>query len=221
MKPLLLSILCLAWASTASAQVTPINVQFKLISMKDNYDADPAPVVGETVRLVLGEKSDWQNADAGRKFVTDKKGEAHFVMDGLIDSRSRSRNIGFTPFSSWSKAEHMKIAVELEHKYPLEKDGPPKSFRWLLTMDLDCFKDGQCSTVGFMGIYTPDAQGRFTRALVRQGGTESWAVPELNGKVIWGMSYQVADFMLSPDENDPKRRTLKFAIKRLPPAISR
>ncbi len=218
---LLACALCFAWASLASAQTVPIDVQFKLVSMKDNYDAEPAPVVGETVRLVLGERPDWQNADAGRKFVTDAKGEAHFVMDALIDTRSRSRNIGFTPFSKSSQAEHMKIAVELEHKYPLEKDGPPKSFRWVLTMDLDCFRDGQCSTVGFMGINTPDAQGRFTKPLVRQAGTESWKVPELNDKVIWGMSYQVADFLMSVDENDPKKRTLKFAIKRLPPAISR
>jgi hypothetical protein len=29
------------------------------------------------------------------------------------------------------------------------------------------------------------------------------------------MSYQVADFLMSVDENDPKRRTLRFAIKRL------
>jgi hypothetical protein len=111
--------------------------------------------------------------------------------------------------------------VELEHKFPLEKEGALKSFRWLLTMDLDCFRDGQCSTVGFMAIHTPDAQGRFTKPLARQAGTESWKVPELNDKVIWGMSYQVADFLMSTDENDPKKRTLKFAIKRLPPPISR
>jgi hypothetical protein len=40
-------------------------------------------------------------------------------------------------------------------------------------------------------------------------------VPELNDQVIWGMSYQAADFMLSADENDPKKRTLKFAVKRV------
>ena len=221
MRPLLVAILTLTWAWIAGAQAVPVDVQFKLLGMKDNYDVDLAPLAGETVRLVLGEKPDWQSPAAGRKFVTDAKGEAHFTMDALIDTRWRSRNIGLTPFSKPAKADHLKIAVELQHTFPLEKDGPLKNFRWLLTMDLDCFHDGPCSTVGFMEIYPPDAQGRFTRPLARQADTESWKVPELNGKVIWGMSYQVADFMLSADENDPKKRTLRFAIKRLPQAVSR
>lgn len=199
----------------ASAQIIPIDVQFQLVGMKDNYDAAPAPLAGETVRLILGEGADWQSPNAGHKFVTDQKGEARFTMDAPIDTRWRSRNVGFTPFSMPVRADHLKIAVELEHWFPLEKNGPLKSFRWLLTMDLDCFHDGPCSTVGFMGIYTPDAQGRFTRALARVAGTESWKVPELNDQVIWGMSYQVADFLMNVDENDPKRRTLRFAIKRL------
>jgi len=168
------------------------------------------------VRLVLGQSPDWQNPDAGHKFVTDEKGEAHFTMDGLIDKRWQSRNVGFTPLRMPSRTDHMQIATELEHKFPIEKTGEYKTFRWLLTMDLDCFPDGQCSTVGFMGIYTPDAQGRFTKALARQGGTESWKVPQLNDQVIWGMSYEVADFMMSTVPNDPKKRTLKFAIKRRP-----
>ena len=75
--------------------------------------------------------------------------------------------------------------------------------------------------MGLMGILAPDVQARFTKPLARQAGTAAWKVPELNLKVIWGMSYQVADFLMSPDENDPKKRSLKFAIKRLPPSISR
>ena len=198
----------------ASGQTVPIDVKFTLLDVKDPYATPFPPLAGATVRLVLGESPNWQHPDAGHKFVTDAKGEAHFTMDGLIDTRWRSRNIGFTPFSMPSRADHMKIAVELEHNFPPEKEGPLKVFRWVLTMDLDCFR-GQCSTVGFMGIYTPDAQGRFTKPLARQGGTESWKVPELNDRVIWGMSYQVADFTMSPDPDDPKKRTLSFAIKRL------
>lgn len=208
-------LLSLGWGAAAIAQAVPIDVEFKLVGMKDNYDAEPAPLVGQTVRLVLGEAANWQDPGAGRQFVTDAKGEARFTMDAPLEARTRSRNIGFTPLRMPSRAEHLKIAVELEHKFSLDKDGPPRTFRWMLTMDLDCFKDGECRTVGFMGIYTPDAQGRFTKALVRQGGTESWKVPELGDKVVWGMSYQVADFMLGVDEKDPQKRTLKFAVKRL------
>ncbi len=200
----------------ARAQTVPINVDFTLLDVVDAYKTPYPPLAGETVRLVLGESRDWQNPDAGHKFVTDEKGEAHFTMNALIDPRWRWRNIGFTPLSMPVRSDHLKLGVELAHKFPLEKDGPVKAFRWLLTMDLDCFPNGQCSTVGFMGIYTPDAQGRFTKPLVRQGGTESWKVPELNDKVIFGMSYEVADFLMSRDSEDPKKRTLSLAIKRLP-----
>ena len=133
-----------------------------------------------------------------------------------IDSRIRSRNIGFTPFSAPSRAEHLKVAVELEHPFPADGNGPARSFRWLLTMDLDCFSNGECRTDGFMNIYTPDAQGRFSRQLVREGSGEAWKVPELGNQVMRGMRYQVADFLMTVDEKDPQRRTLQFAVKRLP-----
>jgi hypothetical protein len=67
-----------------------------------------------------------------------------------------------------------------------------------------------------MGIYPPDAQGRFTTALVRQAGNEAWKVPALKDQVIWGMEYEVADFTMSPDTADPKARTLRLAFKRSP-----
>jgi len=217
--------LLILWASCAafatSTQATPVDVQFKLIGTTDNFDADPPPVVGETVRLVLGETPDWQNPGAGRQFVTDSKGEARFTMDVPLDSRIRSRNIGFTPFSSYSRSEHMKIAVELKHELPVDTGGATRSFRWLLTMDVDCFKGGTCSSNDFMTIVTPDAQGRFTKTLARQGGNEAWLVPELGNKVMWGMSYKAVDFMLSTDENDPKKRTLRFVVKRLPRPVQR
>jgi hypothetical protein len=194
----------------ASAQIIPINVEFTFLDVSDSYINPFPPIPGATVRLVLGQTANWQNPDAGHKFVTDEKGEAHFTMDGLVDTRWSSRSMGFLPFGIPLPADHLKIAVEVERKVE------QKTLRWLLTMDLDCLKGGPCSTVGFMGIYTLDAQGRFTKPLARQGGTESWKVPELNDKVVYGMGYQAANFMLTADENDPKKRTLQFAIKRLP-----
>lgn len=181
---------------------------------KDPYKVPYPGLPGATVRLVLGAGPDWQSPTAGHKFVTDAKGEARFTMDGLLDSRWRSRPIGFTPFSMPTRAEHMQIALEVDHEFPLNGQ-PPKTFRWVLTMDLDCFRDGQCSTVDFMSIYTPDSKGRFTKLLPRQGSTESWKVQEFNGLVIFGMSYQVADFMLSSHPDNPKKRTLSLALKKL------
>jgi len=190
----------------ASAQNVPIEVSFTLLDVLE-------PLPGATVRLVLGASSDWQNANAGHKFVTDSKGEAHFTMDGIIEKRWRSQSIPFTPFRFPIRVDHMMIAVELEHRFQFVKDAPFQEFRWLLTMDLDRVGGGSCRTVGFMGIYTPDAQGRFTKPLPRRAGTESWTIPDLNHQVVWGMSYQVAGFMLS---SDPDKHTLSFAIKRLP-----
>src|ERR1700729_3524003 len=97
-------ILCFTWCLMASAQTVPVDVHFTLLGMKDNY-APPHPLPGETVRLVLGAGPDWQNPSAGRKFVTDEQGEARFTMDALIDTRWRSRNIGFTPFSMPTRAD--------------------------------------------------------------------------------------------------------------------
>ena len=206
----------LTWGSFAAAQMTPIDVQFRLIAMKDNYDAEPAPLAGVSTRLVLGDAAGWQEPDAGHRFVTDAKGEARFTVDALADARTRSRNIGFTPFSMPSRTEHLRIGVELEHRVVPEKGGAPRIFRWLLTMDLDCFRNGECRTVGFTGIHAPDAQGRFSIPLVRQGSAEAWKVPALDDQIVRGMSYQAADFMLSADERDPKKRTLNFMVKRLP-----
>lgn len=199
----------------ASAQTTPIDVEFKLLDLVDRY-RPPEPLPHATVRLVLGAGPDWQDADTGYRFTTDAHGEAHFTLDGVIDTRWRSRNIGFTPFSWPARSEHLQVAVELDHEFPAANDRPPKTFRWLLTMDIDRFREGTCSTSGFLAILTPDAAGRFTKPLARQPGTESWKVPELDGLVIWGMSYQVADFGLGVSEADPARRTLSFAVKRLP-----
>ena len=84
----------------ASAQTVPIEVRFRLLDATDPY-AELPPLAGAKVRLVLGQSPDWQKAEAGRRFVTDAKGEAHFTMDGFVDTRRQSRNIGFTPLS-WS-----------------------------------------------------------------------------------------------------------------------
>jgi len=45
---------------------------------------------------------------------------------------------------------------------------------------------------------------------------EAWKVPELGNQLMRGMRYQVADFLMTVDEKDPQRRTLQFAVKRLP-----
>lgn len=192
-----------------SAQPAPVDVTFKMLDLKDPY-ATPYPgVPNANVRLILGASPDWQNPDSGHRFTTHANGEAHFTMNGVIDTVWRSRNIGMLPFGWPSRADHMQIALELDHEFPQPQNKAPKLFRWVITLDLDCFSDGTCSTSDFMAIFSRDEKGRFTRALPRQAGSESWKPPELDGQVMFGMSYRIADFTL---EN---RRTLKLAVKKV------
>lgn len=204
-----------------SVLATPIEVRFRLLGMKTNYDvdADMAPLAGKSVRLVLGERADWQSATAGHRFTTDAKGEATFTVDATIDSRVRSRNVGFTPFAKPEKADHLRIAIELDHEFALADGSTPKPVRWLLTMDVYCYQDGQCSTDDFMSIHGADERGDFGRALQRVSGQEAWKAPELDGRIARGMHYRLGDFQLARDERDQNRRVLKLFLKRRPSPV--
>lgn len=202
--------MCFTCCVMAAAQPVPVDVRFKMLDIKDPYGVPYPPVPGAKVRLVLGEDANWQKPDAGHTFVTGPDGEARFTMQTQLDNRWQSRNVGFTPIRIPGRTEHLRIGVELDHEFP----GIEKVFRWLLTMDVDCFRDGTCSTVGFMGIYTPDERGNFTKPLPRVGSTESWKVEQLGGQVMWGMTYDAADFLLSTVEGAPGRRSLSFAVKK-------
>ena len=96
-------------ATMAFAQaVQPIDVKFKMLDMSDPYAFSETPLPGAKVRLVLGKSPNWQDAGAGCAFGTDARGEARFVMDGLIDKQWQSRNIGFTPFSWPSRGTRVR-----------------------------------------------------------------------------------------------------------------
>ena len=65
-------LLVAAWTPTVRAQPVPLDVTFKLT------DLDYKPVAGAPVRIVFGSDLDWQAPNAGRRFVTDAKGEHRF-----------------------------------------------------------------------------------------------------------------------------------------------
>jgi hypothetical protein len=192
---------------------TPVEVHFQLISMGSHSDTG---IPGEKVRLILGDAPGWQNATAGHAFVTDEKGEAVFTMDAKIDKIFKWQNVGFTPIRVPVRAEHLQIGVELPHRFPLENGGFA-DFRWVLTMDVDrLLSRSSTGTVGFMGIYTPDEHGNFTKPLRRDGTQDAWFVPALNNRVIRGLRYNAVDWSLLEDEKNPNRRMLNFAVKREP-----
>jgi hypothetical protein len=197
----------------AKAQTTPVEVHFQLFSMGSHYDTG---IPGEKVRLILGDAPGWQNATAGHAFVTDEKGEAVFTMDAKLDKIFKWQSVGFGPFSLPVRAEHLQIGVELPHRFPLENGGFA-DFRWVLTMDVDrLISRSSTGTYGFMGIYTPNEHGNFTKPLRSSGTQDSWFVPAMNNQVIWVHSYTAAGFGLEVDEHDPNRRVLRFAVKREP-----
>lgn len=195
---------------SAKAQPVPLDVSFKMI------DVENKPLASVPVRLVFGAGPDWQNPNAGNRFLTDANGQARFTTNVIIEKRWQSKNVGFTPLSVPIRTDHVMVAAELEQKIPVDTEGY-RSFQVLLTMDIDCSGDGQCSTHDFTAIYLPDATGRFTRRPERFQSYEAWKIEEFGGKVMWGIGYRAADFTMETYPGHPDgKRTLQLAFKRQP-----
>ena len=73
----------------ARAESVALSVRFKLTNL------DYRPIEGAKVRLVLGSTSPWQQADAGKRFTTDAKGEHRFETRVMLEPRSRKRPTNF------------------------------------------------------------------------------------------------------------------------------
>jgi hypothetical protein len=66
-----------------------LEVHFKLT------DLEYHPLPGAAVRLVFGVQPEWQDPDAGRRFVTDANGEHRFRTAAVIDQRLRKKPTNF------------------------------------------------------------------------------------------------------------------------------
>ena len=199
----------LAFAPVARAEQVTVDVTFKMTEL----EKPDHPLANVPVRLVLGITKGWQSPDAGHVFKTDKKGEAHFTMEGAMEKRLRIKG-AFMP----ARADHMLVAAELEQRVP-KAGGKFDHYQWLHTMDIDCFEDGDCSTSDITAVYTRDGKGQFTR----EGGMSrnGLSMPELNGMMLSGPSYKPADFTLSPVGEDRKHWTLNLWLQRSPPPVMR
>jgi hypothetical protein len=175
---------------------------------------------------VLGPSPDWQDANAGHRFVTDAKGEAHFTSPGIVDRRWRMVPYGMTGLSRPVRADHILIAAELEQTLPTV-DGKLNHFQWLHTFDIDCDTTSDCATSGITTIYTRDAKGRFTREAQRvfpsRNSPPSWKLPEMGELVLSDPGYNVTDFFLSQADGEParKRWTVRFILQRKPVPVLR
>jgi hypothetical protein len=197
--------------SFARAQQVALDVQFKLT------DTEYKPFPGQPVRLVFGAGKDWQNPNGGNRFVTDANGEAVFTTKAAIDRRWTSVPIGFTSISKPVRADHLQIAAELVQVLPGVDAGKDLTLHRLYKMDVDVLPGGDCATSGFTEIYLPDARGRFTRLVRRDGMT----IPNSGGLVLTGDAYQTWDHQLAPVDEAKTRWKLKLAFKRFPPPVIR
>ncbi len=207
--------LCAAPISGHAGSIS-LAVEFKVT------DRDNNPLPGVPVRITFAGQ-DWQSPDAGQRLVTDASGAAQFVAVAEIDKRTKSRNVGMTPFSLPQRTDHLLIAAEFERVVPL--GGKDTSFHWLLVTHVFCISGGECSGGYIDEIYAKGSDGRFSRRLeprLEALPMASRTDPDLQA-VAYGAGYQPSDWLLTRDDTDPAHRRwqLKLAYKKLPNPIYR
>jgi hypothetical protein len=218
MKLILLGgVICFAVAAlvimrTGAGRTITLDVDFKLT------DIDYKPLAGVPLRLVLGAK-DFKAREAGVRIVTAADGTAKFTTQALIDRRWNFTNIGFTPFSMPFRADHIAVAAELTFAMP-RKDADDIIHHWLYTADIDRLPDGDCSSDDLDKVYEAGPDGSFS-ALVGSNAAGPNFHTLVDGWILSNAGYQMWDFELEPDKNDPKGRHwhLKLAIKRMPKPV--
>jgi hypothetical protein len=178
-------------------------------------DKEYHPLPGVPLRLVLG-TADWQAPGAGTRVVTAEDGTARVTADGVVDRRWHFSNIGFTPFSMPSRADHIAIAVELEFPLP-RKDGDDTIHRWLYTADIDRLPDGDCSTDDLDAVYEAAHDGRFTKLVGSNAAGPNFETV-VDGWMLSSAGYKLWDFALEPDKTETGRWHLKLGLMRLPKA---
>jgi hypothetical protein len=193
-------------AMSAHAQPVALDVTFKLT------DLEYHPLPNVPVRLVFGSDPDWQGAAAGKRVVTDAKGDAHFTTNVTLDPKLRKVPTNFVGslVSGPQQTDHLTVAAELEFA----------DFHWLYVADLFHFRQGDTMTDG-LSVYTPDERGRFVRKAEYDG--HAWKMRDLKGLMLTHPGYEISDFTLSPDPADTsgKRWTLRLAFKKSPPPVRR
>jgi hypothetical protein len=220
MKRVLLgSLACLAavalWLSLIGASAgepVPLDVELKLT------DQEYRPLPGVPMRLVFGVK-DWQAPDVGVRIVTAEDGTAQFATQAVVDRRWVFINVGFTPLSMPSRADHVAIAVELPFVMPqqLRED---VTHQWLYKADIDRLPDGDCSSDDFDKVYEVGSAGAFTKLV----GSNA-AGPNFDGLVDgWRLSsagYKLWNFSLQPSESaaPDKSWRLRLGLMRKPKPV--
>lgn len=211
---LLMLMALLAKALGAAAQPpVMLTVDFRLTRL----ESDEA-IAGAAVRLVLGEAEDIRMPGAGRRFVTDADGRARLTMPVVMDRRWISVPVAQTGLSTPRRVDHLRMAVELEQALP-QADGRLLARPWLHLLDIDCIGTDTCATSGIGIAYLQDDNGQWTRPV--HFGKLNRQVPELGGLVLSEPGYVAANFLLSPDDAERSRWTLRLVLQRRPVPVRR
>ena len=206
LRAALVSGVALAAATPAPAVDVALDVTFKLT------DLDYKPLAGVPARVVFGSEPNWQNPNAGHRFVTDAKGEAHFSAQVDLEEKMKKVPTNFVGslVSGPQQTDHLAVVAELEFA----------DFHWLYVADLFRFRQGDTLTEG-LSVYTPDERGRFVHKAEYDG--HGWKMRDLKGLMLTHPGYDLGDFTLAPDPADAsgKRWMLKLAFKKSPPPVRR
>ena len=176
------------WAANAAAEPVALDVTFKLT------DLDYKPIANAPVRVVFGSEKDWQAPGAGRKIVTDAKGEARFSAPVTLERRMKKKPTNFASslVSPAQPTEFLQVGAEMEYA----------GFRWLYVIDVYRFPDGDSMLDG-SDVYTADDRGAFTRKARHEPKGGGWLMADLKGMALPTPGYDAYDFMLAPDPSDP------------------
>jgi hypothetical protein len=195
-----------AIAAPTGAQPVTLDVTFTLT------DLAYKPIAGVPVRLVFGSDAEWQGTTAGQTFTTDANGTHRLSASVVLEKRWRKAPTNFVGslVSRPQLTENLMIGAEL----------PYMTYQWLYTVEVARFPAGDVMLDGF-SVYTPDAQGRFTRRA--REDSSGWKMADLDGLILTGPGHVPWDYMLEPDPADPthKRWRLKIAFKQSPPPVRR
>ena len=195
-------------ATDATAQPVTLDVTFKLT------DLDYKPIANAPVRIVFGADKDWLAPGAGRKIVTDAKGEARFSAPVTLERRMKKKPTNFASslVSPAQPTEFLQVGAEMEYA----------GFRWLYVIDVYRFPDGD-SMLDRSDVYTADERGAFTRKAQHEPKGGGWLMADLKGMALTTPGYDAYDFMLAPDPSDSsaKRWRLSVSFKRYPSPVVR
>jgi hypothetical protein len=195
-------------ASMAHAETVSLDVTFKLT------DPEYRPIAGVPVRVAFGSDRDWQAPGAGTRVTTGANGEARFTARVDLEHRKIKRPTNYLSslVASPEPAVFVRVAAEM----------PWADFRWLYTIDVYRFADGDCMLDG-SDVYSADDRGAFTRRAVRDPKGGGLLIADLKGLALTRAGYEAWEYRLTRVAADAsgERWSLAVAFKRSPPPVRR